>query len=112
MAGLRFIMKTILGSVLINQSGNFCLYLKSFRIIRAKEKTWYFKLRFEFVAHVFYFCIYFLCNFNHSLFFCCTLYLIMHQTIKYMDEHVQLYSFFTSTLDGSERSTLPSTNPL
>ena len=43
-------------------------------------------------------------------FFCCTLYLIMHQTIKYMGEHVQLYSFFTSTLDGIESSTLPSTN--
>jgi hypothetical protein len=39
MAGFRFIMKTILSSVLINQSGNFCLYLKSFRIIRAKEKN-------------------------------------------------------------------------
>jgi len=38
-AGFHFIMKTILGSVLINQSGNFCLYLKSFKIIRAKEKN-------------------------------------------------------------------------
>jgi len=37
-AGLRFSMKTILDSVLINQSGNLCLYLKSFKIIRAKKK--------------------------------------------------------------------------
>lgn len=70
LAGFCFIMKTILGSVLINQSGNFCLYLKGFRIIRAKEKTWYFKLRSQFVVHVLYFSVYFyLCNFNHSLFF-------------------------------------------
>ena len=70
MAGFRFIMKKILGSVLVSQSGNFCFYLKSFRIIRPKEKTWYFKMRLEFVFHVLYFYIYlYLSNFNYSLFF-------------------------------------------